>query len=92
MTLEKLWVNIGLYLKEKVDMVYVGGICNDKEQLNLIKRVSTRDSVLFVYPFQHYWMLVVSALQNTAYTGNYCLVLMNEKRESMTVEVMLFLF
>jgi len=22
-------------------MLYVGGICNDKEQLNLIKRVST---------------------------------------------------
>ena len=37
-------------------------------------------------------MLVVSALQNTAYTGNYCLVLMNEKKESMTVEVMLFCF
>lgn len=29
------------YFKEKVDMLYVGGICNDKEQLNLIKRVST---------------------------------------------------
>ena len=40
MTLEKLWVNIGSYFKEKVDMVYVGGICNDKEQLNIIKRVS----------------------------------------------------
>ena len=26
-------------------------------------------------------MLVVSALQNTAYTGNDCLVLMNEKKE-----------
>jgi len=25
-------------------------------------------------------MPVVSALQNTAYTGNYCLVLMNEKK------------
>jgi len=37
-------------------------------------------------------MLVVSALQNTAYTGNDCLVLMNEKKESMAVAVMLFLF
>ena len=62
MTLEKLWVNIGSYFKEKVDMVYVGGICNDKEQLNLRKRVSTRDSVLFMVPF--------SALSNA---GCFCL-------------------
>ena len=62
MTLEKLWVNIGSYFKEKVDVVYVGGICNDKEQLNLRKRVSTRDSVLFIVPF--------SALLNA---GCFCL-------------------
>lgn len=38
-------------------------------------------------------MLVVSALQNTAYTGNYCLALMNEKKGKYeTVEVMLFCF
>ena len=43
-------------------MLYVGGICNDKEQLNLIKRVSARDSVLFAAPF--------SALLNA---GCFCL-------------------
>lgn len=59
-------------------MVYVGGICNDKEQLNLRKRVSTRDSVLFIVPFSALLNAGCFCLQNTAYTGNDCLVLMNE--------------
>ena len=62
-------------------MLYVGGICNDKEQLNLIKRVSARDSVLFAAPFSA--LLNAGCFCLTEYcihTGNNCLVLMNEKK------------
>ena len=51
---------------------------------------STADSVLFVLPFSAYRMLVVSALQNTAYTENNCLILMNKKEEDKNCKTVLW--
>ncbi len=56
------------------------------------KRASTGESCFFEYPFRHDNMPVVSALQNTAYTGNRSLILIKWEREKYGCNCHTFLY
>ncbi len=63
-----------------------------KKTTEFYKRASTGESCFFEYPFRHDNMPVVSALQNTAYTGNRSLILIKWEREKYGCNCHTFLY